>query len=216
MSGQGAVARSEIQADLNKIKARRNKIQAGGDKIQIRRNKIQMPVPSANRGFSIGYRHSSDRAPPRPEAPRSGLEGRSSARGARAGLSSILRAAPSTLLRMRRWLARRQSPPRRRSIRFLKSKPEFALLARKCRFFRREPVCRRGARRQPALCQSWPGPALFDRRKLQRPNSLRRGRSDHFGRGFLRFRWSPRKGGNPAHSGRRESMLGGHSIASAK
>jgi hypothetical protein len=64
MSGQGAIARSEIQADRNKIKARRNKIQAGGDKIQIRRNKIQMPVPSANRGFSIGYRHSSDRAPP--------------------------------------------------------------------------------------------------------------------------------------------------------
>jgi hypothetical protein len=55
MSGQGAIARSEIQADRNKIKARRNKIQAGGDKIQIRRNKIQMPVPSANRGFSIGY-----------------------------------------------------------------------------------------------------------------------------------------------------------------
>jgi predicted transcriptional regulator len=58
MSGQGAIARSEIQADRNKIKARRNKIQAGGNKIQIRRNKIQMPVPSANRGFSIGYRHS--------------------------------------------------------------------------------------------------------------------------------------------------------------
>ena len=56
MSGQGAIARSEIQADRNKIKARRNKIQAGGNKIQIRRNKIQMPVPSANRGFSIGYR----------------------------------------------------------------------------------------------------------------------------------------------------------------
>jgi hypothetical protein len=55
MSGQGAIARSEIQADRNKIKARRNKIQAGGNKIQIRRNKIQMPVPSANRGFSIGY-----------------------------------------------------------------------------------------------------------------------------------------------------------------
>ena len=70
--------------------------------------------------------------------------------------SSILRDAPSTLLRMRRWLARRQSPPRRRSIRFLKSKPEFALLARKCRFFRRAPFCRRGARRQPAL--SSPGP----------------------------------------------------------
>jgi hypothetical protein len=141
---------------------------------------------------------------------------RSSSFETRLRRSSILRDAPSTLLRMRRWLARRQSPPRRRSIRFLKSKPEFALLARKCRFFRRAPFCRRGARRQPALCQSWPGPALFDRRKLQRPNSLRRGRSDHFGRGFLRFRWSPRKGGNPAHSGRRESMLGGHSIASAK
>jgi hypothetical protein len=56
MSGQGAIARSEIQADRNKIKARRNKIQAGGNKIQIRRNKIQMPVPSANRGFSTGYR----------------------------------------------------------------------------------------------------------------------------------------------------------------
>jgi hypothetical protein len=56
MSGQGAIARSEIQADRNKIKARRNKIQAGGDKIQVRRNKIQMPVPSANRGFSMGYR----------------------------------------------------------------------------------------------------------------------------------------------------------------
>ena len=56
MSGQGAIARSEIQADRNKIKARRNKIQAGGNEIQIRRNKIQMPVPSANRGFSIGYR----------------------------------------------------------------------------------------------------------------------------------------------------------------
>jgi hypothetical protein len=56
MSGQGAVARSEIQADRSKIKARRSKIQAGGHKIQIQRNKIQMPVPSANRGFSIGYR----------------------------------------------------------------------------------------------------------------------------------------------------------------
>jgi hypothetical protein len=54
MSGQGAIARSESQADRNKINARRNKIQAGGDKIQIRRNKIQMPVASANRGFSIG------------------------------------------------------------------------------------------------------------------------------------------------------------------
>jgi hypothetical protein len=48
MSGQGAIARSEIQADRNKIKARRSKT-------QIRRNKIQMPVPSANQGFSIGY-----------------------------------------------------------------------------------------------------------------------------------------------------------------
>jgi len=56
VSGERAIARSEIQADRNKIKARRNKIQAGGNKIQIRRNKIQMPVPSANRGFSIGYR----------------------------------------------------------------------------------------------------------------------------------------------------------------
>jgi hypothetical protein len=56
MSGQGAIARSEIQADRNKIKARRNKIQAGGNKIQIRRNKIQMPVPSANRGLSTGCR----------------------------------------------------------------------------------------------------------------------------------------------------------------
>jgi hypothetical protein len=35
------------------------------------------------------------------EAPRSGLEGRSSARGARAGLSSILRDAPSTLFILR-------------------------------------------------------------------------------------------------------------------
>ena len=55
MSGERAIARSEIQADRNKIQARRNKIQAGGNKIQIRRNKIQIPVPSANRGFSIGY-----------------------------------------------------------------------------------------------------------------------------------------------------------------
>ena len=63
MSGERAIARSEIQADRNKIKARRNKIQAGGNKIQIRRNKIQMPVPSANRGFSIGYRPFRDARP---------------------------------------------------------------------------------------------------------------------------------------------------------
>ncbi len=55
MSGERAIARSEIQAGRNKIKANRNKIQAGGNKTQIRRNKIQMPVPSASRGFSIGY-----------------------------------------------------------------------------------------------------------------------------------------------------------------
>ena len=47
MSGERAIARSEIQAGRNKIKANRNKIQAGGNKTQIRRNKIQMPVPSA-------------------------------------------------------------------------------------------------------------------------------------------------------------------------
>ena len=58
MSGERAIARSEIQTDRNKIKARRNKIQAGGNKIRIRRNKIQMPVPSSNRGFSIGYAYS--------------------------------------------------------------------------------------------------------------------------------------------------------------
>jgi hypothetical protein len=143
--------------------------------------------------------------PPRPEAPRSGLEGRPVRRGARAGLWSILRDAPSTLLRMRRWLAPRQSPPRRRSFRFLKSKPEFAFLARKCLFFRRSPFVSESARRQPALCQSgqsWPGSALFDRRKLQRPNSLDVHGDDRFGRGFLPFRWSPGKGGNPALIGR--------------
>jgi len=102
---------------------------------------------------------------------------RTLARGTRAGLWIILRDAPSTLLRMRfettpstllrmrRWLAPRQSPTRRRSIRFLKSKPEFALLARKCLFFRSQPFVGEGARRQPALCQSWPGSALFDRPK---------------------------------------------------
>jgi hypothetical protein len=36
------------QGRRNESKIRRNKIQAG-------RNKIKMPVPSANRGFSIGY-----------------------------------------------------------------------------------------------------------------------------------------------------------------
>jgi hypothetical protein len=42
----------------------------------------------------------------------------------------------------------------------------------------RSPFVSEGARRQPAI---WPGSALFDRRKLQRPKSP----DDRFGRGFL-------------------------------
>jgi hypothetical protein len=47
--------RNESKIRRNKIQAGRNRIKAGRNKTQTRRNKIKMPVPSANRGFSIGY-----------------------------------------------------------------------------------------------------------------------------------------------------------------
>ena len=113
-SGYERRARHRKERNPSRPQQNHEQNQAGGNKIQIRRNKIQMPVPSANRGFSIGYRpFQRSRAPLRRRGAR--LEGRSSARGARAGLWSTLRDAPSTLLGMRRWLLPRQSPPRRRS-----------------------------------------------------------------------------------------------------
>jgi hypothetical protein len=47
--------RNESKIRRNKIQAGRNRIKGGRNKIQTRRNKVKMPVPSANRGFSIGY-----------------------------------------------------------------------------------------------------------------------------------------------------------------
>jgi hypothetical protein len=49
-------ARSGFQGKRNEIQAGRDKIQARRNKIQVQRNEIQMPHPSANRGFSMGYR----------------------------------------------------------------------------------------------------------------------------------------------------------------
>jgi hypothetical protein len=46
----------EFQVQRNEFQARRNKFQARRNKIKIERNKIQIGVPSADRGFSMGYR----------------------------------------------------------------------------------------------------------------------------------------------------------------
>jgi hypothetical protein len=47
--------RNESKIRRNKSQAGRNRIEARRNKNQIRRNKIQMPLPTTNRGFSMGY-----------------------------------------------------------------------------------------------------------------------------------------------------------------
>ena len=98
---------------------------------------------------------------------------------------------------------------------FSEDKPEFALLARKCLFSEGRLLSARALDASQRYAS--PGPdrlySIAESFSVQTHSTC----TEMTASGAdLPFQWSPGKGGNPAHSGGRESMLGGRSIASAK